>query len=142
MRSYFLALGPDILIGWMVAQSLLFVGYLFMLQVREMQRNWRMNAKRERLGLKTGKRGDGRRPFRPRFPNFLRPAASSSNTATAPSQTWTFASTSAGFREIAGLVTGTLPISEPNKPTANSHQGYRVTLVPRMVSRNPAFRSH
>jgi len=41
-----------LVIGWMAGLSLLLVGYLFSLEIREFRRNRRMETERERLGLR------------------------------------------------------------------------------------------
>ncbi len=52
---YTFVIGP--LLSWLVGISLLLVGYLASLKIRDIRRDRRMNQERERLGL--------RRPYRP-----------------------------------------------------------------------------
>ena len=47
----------EAVLGWMAAVSLLVVGYLIVLEFREIRRNRRFDAERQRLGL--------RRTYRP-----------------------------------------------------------------------------
>jgi len=129
MRSYFLTLGPGIMVGWLVTLSLLFVGHLGVLQVREIRRNRRMDKERERLGLKRGHRRSSYPPFGPRFFPARRADLGSANDGTAMSQTWTLAHANAGYRKIAGLVTATSVLSEAELAPANGHNSYRVTLM-------------
>ena len=42
------------ILGWMASVALALVGHLFWLQIREMRRNRRMDAERDRLGLRRG----------------------------------------------------------------------------------------
>ncbi len=42
----------NLMIGWLVTVSLVLVGYLLVLQIREIRRNRNMDEKRERLGLR------------------------------------------------------------------------------------------
>ena len=42
----------EALIGWLAALALSVVGYLFHLQIKDIRRHRRMDAQRERLGLK------------------------------------------------------------------------------------------
>ncbi len=42
----------EALVGWMAVMALSVVGYLFYLEIREFRRNRRMDAERERLGLR------------------------------------------------------------------------------------------
>jgi hypothetical protein len=138
MRSYLLTLGPGIMVGWLVTLSLLLVGHLGALQVREIRRNRRMDKERERLGLKRGHRRASYPPFGPKFFPTRRADLDNGNNGTAPSQTWTLAPASAGYRKVASLLTGTVSISEANTQFANSYQSYRVTLLPETRSHSPA----
>jgi hypothetical protein len=45
-----LVVGP--LMGWLVSVSIIIVGYLFWLEIKEFRRNRRMQAQRKRLGLR------------------------------------------------------------------------------------------
>jgi hypothetical protein len=40
------------LLGWLALSALLLVGYLLRLEIREFRRNRRLDAERERLGLR------------------------------------------------------------------------------------------
>jgi hypothetical protein len=39
-------------VGWLAVLSVAVVGYLFMLEIKELRRNRRMDEQRERLGLR------------------------------------------------------------------------------------------
>jgi hypothetical protein len=42
---------PNFILGWVTSLALWVVGYLASLQIKEIRRNRRMDAERERLGL-------------------------------------------------------------------------------------------
>jgi hypothetical protein len=140
MRSYLLSLGPTFLIGWLVALSLVVVGYLLRLQVQELRRNRRMDAERERLGLKPGPGGKAHRPFRPKLAPDLRTAWSGINGRTAPAQSWTVASTRAGYREVTACITGTSTVSEASKMRARYGSSYVIALLHGIKPRSPMRR--
>ncbi len=52
MSMYSYAWVTDLMVGWLVTVSLVFVGYLVAIQIREIRRNRSMDDQRERLGLK------------------------------------------------------------------------------------------
>ena len=45
-------IAAEALLGWMAAGSLVIVAYLLILKIREIRRNRRFNAERQRLGLR------------------------------------------------------------------------------------------
>jgi hypothetical protein len=52
MSMYSYAWVAYIMMGWLVTVALAFVGYLLVLQIKEMRRNHNMDDQRERLGLR------------------------------------------------------------------------------------------
>lgn len=67
MEDYSIAFVANLLLGWLVGISILLVGYLFSLQIRDLRRHHRMEAERERLGLKPSRRTARHRANRPKF---------------------------------------------------------------------------
>jgi hypothetical protein len=52
MRTMTTSTLVTLVVGWIAAIALSLVGYLFSLEIKEFRRNRRMEAERERLGLR------------------------------------------------------------------------------------------
>jgi hypothetical protein len=50
--NYFSTFVVTPLLGWMAAVSVVLVGYLILLEIRDFRKNRRMDARRRRLGLR------------------------------------------------------------------------------------------
>jgi hypothetical protein len=52
MAMYSYSWVANLMMGWLVAVSVAFIGYLLVLQVKEMRRKREMDEQREKLGLR------------------------------------------------------------------------------------------
>jgi hypothetical protein len=121
-----------IFIVCMFALSLGVIGQLSVLQIRDFRRNLRLEAARQRLGLKRGHRLSGSRPFRPKFPPAPRTVSAGVGDRTVLSHPWTTAT--AG----SCAAVGSTPVTMTAMAATDAQAAVRIFWTPRRPELRPA----